>query len=474
MRRMDVCCAYFDPDYENLNERIYGTRVNVDNDSCGKCTVVNVNSRNDHDLLLEVLEVLIGLELSIAKCYISSDAGWFMDVFHVRDQEGNKVYSKKAINYIEQAICTRDSRRFTVTRSNELASRPDVAAHYTGIEMIGHNRPGIFSEISAVLAEQGCSVMEAHAWSHKDSLACVAFVSDESTASRISDPNRLASIQDHLGTVLGPGTSMDEDGRSARAHLLGPDGLTSHPERRLHQLMFASKDFDGQQGQVSTAFPMLSLDGYKKGRGAVVSVDRCNEKGYSVVNVECVDRPKLMFDTVCTLTDMQFNVFHASVSSRGPFACQEYYIRHRDGHMLDTLDERCLVMKGVKAAVERRTCEGVKLELCTENTAGLLSYITRVLRENGLTVTQADIAMDGDKMKNTFYVQGISDNKIDMDVVESVRRELDPLPFQVKDDELLSRGQLEGEPVAERNGFCILSLLRSKIESLSHGFISSG
>ena len=127
-------------------------------------------------------------------------------------------------------------------------------------------------------------------------------------------------------------------------------------------------------------------------------------------------------------------------------------------------------MKGVKAAVERRTCEGVKLELCTENNAGLLSYITRVLRENGLTVTQADIAMEGDKMKNTFYVQGISDNKIDMNVVESVRRELEPLPFQVKDDELLSRGQLEGEPVAERNGFCILGLLRSKIESLSHGF----
>ncbi|XP_044969376.1 ACT domain-containing protein ACR2-like [Hordeum vulgare subsp. vulgare] len=79
MRRMDVCCAYFDPDYENLDERIYGTRVNVDNESCGKCTIVNVNSRNDHDLLLEVLEVLIGLELSIKKCYVSSDAGWFMD-----------------------------------------------------------------------------------------------------------------------------------------------------------------------------------------------------------------------------------------------------------------------------------------------------------------------------------------------------------------------------------------------------------
>ncbi|KQJ96009.1 ACT domain-containing protein ACR2 [Brachypodium distachyon] len=473
MRRMEVCCAYFDPDYENLNERIYGTRVHVDNESCGRCTVVKVNSRNKQDLLLEVLEVLIDLELSITKCYVSSDGGWSLDVFHVKDQEGSKVYNKKAISYIEQAICTREARRFTVRGSNEFASRPDVAAHYTEIEMIGHNRPGIFSEISAVLAEEGCNVIEAHAWSHKDSLACVAFVSDESTSSPINDRNRLATIEDHLGTVLRSGTSMDDDQRSARAHLLGVDGLTSHPERRLHQLMFASRDFDGQPGQVSTAFPMLSLDGYKKDKSTVVSLDRCNEKGYSVVNVECVDRPKLMFDTVCTLTDMQFNVFHASVSSQGPFACQEYYIRHKDGHMLDTADEKCLVVKGLKAAVERRTCEGVKLELCTEKkNVGFLSHITRVLRESGLTVTRADIAMDGDVTKNTFYVKDISGNKIDMNAVESVRRELEPLPFQVK-DELLSPGLPEGNPASERNGFCILGMLKSKIERLSHGFIST-
>ncbi|PNT67076.1 hypothetical protein BRADI_3g20207v3 [Brachypodium distachyon] len=415
MRRMEVCCAYFDPDYENLNERIYGTRVHVDNESCGRCTVVKVNSRNKQDLLLEVLEVLIDLELSITKCYVSSDGGWSLDVFHVKDQEGSKVYNKKAISYIEQAICTREARRFTVRGSNEFASRPDVAAHYTEIEMIGHNRPGIFSEISAVLAEEGCNVIEAHAWSHKDSLACVAFVSDESTSSPINDRNRLATIEDHLGTVLRSGTSMDDDQRSARAHLLGVDGLTSHPERRLHQLMFASRDFDGQPGQ--TCNLMSSM-------------------------------PQFL--------------------PRGLLP-----VRHKDGHMLDTADEKCLVVKGLKAAVERRTCEGVKLELCTEKkNVGFLSHITRVLRESGLTVTRADIAMDGDVTKNTFYVKDISGNKIDMNAVESVRRELEPLPFQVK-DELLSPGLPEGNPASERNGFCILGMLKSKIERLSHGFIST-
>ncbi|PWA42580.1 hypothetical protein CTI12_AA543360 [Artemisia annua] len=30
------------------------------------------------------------------------------------------------------------------------------------------------------------------------------------------------------------------------------------------------------------------------------------------------DRPNLLFDTVCTLTDLQYVVFHATVSSKGP------------------------------------------------------------------------------------------------------------------------------------------------------------
>uniref|UniRef100_A0A0D9X6J5 ACT domain-containing protein ACR n=1 Tax=Leersia perrieri TaxID=77586 RepID=A0A0D9X6J5_9ORYZ len=471
MRRREVCCAYFDPEYDKLDEKIYGTRVHVDNESCNECTVVKVNSRNKQDLLLEVLEVLIDLELSITKCYVSSDAGWFMDVFHVKDQEGRKVYNTKAICYIEQAICSRESQRVTMTRSNELASRPDIAAHYTAIEMIGHNRAGIFSEISAVLAEQGCNIVEAHAWSHKDSLACVAFVSDESTAAPIDDPTRLAAIKNHLGTVLQPSNSADKYQGSARANLLGVDGLTRNLERRLHQLMFASRDFDGQSGQAAT--PVLNLDSCRKGRNTMVSVDRCMEKGYSVINVECVDRPKLMFDTVCTLTDMQFNVFHASVSSRGPFARQEYYIRHKDGRILDTADEKCLVVKGLMAAVERRTCEGVKLELCTENNnVGLLSYITRVLRENGLTVIQADIVMDGEMTKSIFYLQDISGNKINMDIVKSVRKELEPLSVQVKDEPQTPRQQeSEPEPVAARDGSYILGLLKSKIERLSHSFI---
>ncbi|GER50107.1 bifunctionaluridylyltransferase/uridylyl-removing enzyme, partial [Striga asiatica] len=51
-------------------------------------------------------------------------------------------------------------------------------------------------------------------------------------------------------------------------------------------------------------------------------IKRCKEKDYSVVTVKCKDRLKLMFDSVCTLTAVQYVVFHTTISSDGPYASQ--------------------------------------------------------------------------------------------------------------------------------------------------------
>ncbi|OAY78562.1 ACT domain-containing protein ACR2 [Ananas comosus] len=469
---MEVCCPYFDPEFDNLNEKIYGPRVYVDNESCERCTVVKVNSLNKQGLLLEVLEVLADVDLFINKSYISSDAGWFMDVFHVKDQRGSKIYDRKIIGYIKEAIGARRDRKNSEVRiSKGIATKSETASECTAIEMIGPNRPGLFSEISAVLAEQRCNVVEAHAWSHNDCLACVAYISDESTSTVINDPDRLATIEDHLSTVLRPATAYCDRDKGVRAHFLGCDSSMSHTERRLHQLMLANRDFDGPpRPTTASTFSSMEINSDGEGRRTVVSIDRCNEKRYSVVNVDCVDRPKLMFDTVCTLTDMQYIVFHASSTSHGPFASQEYYIRHKDGRMLDSAGEKQLVVKCLEAAIERRICEGVRIELCTENTAGLLSYITRVLRENGLTVAHADIATRGEKTRSVLYVRDISGNKVDMGIIESIKRELEPFAFQVRNEQALPhKYSSEG---GDGYGFSFVSLLRSQLERFSHSFVS--
>ncbi|KAG6409477.1 hypothetical protein SASPL_127517 [Salvia splendens] len=82
-----VCSPYFDPDFHNLPQRIHGPalRVNVDNESLEDCTIVK------QSLLLDVVQALTDLNLTISKGYISCDAGCFLDVFHVKNELGFKV-----------------------------------------------------------------------------------------------------------------------------------------------------------------------------------------------------------------------------------------------------------------------------------------------------------------------------------------------------------------------------------------------
>ena len=81
-------------------------------------------------------------------------------------------------------------------------------------------------------------------------------------------------------------------------------------------MLFADRDYeDGTLTTETDYYPSFKPK---------VKVDRCEEKGYSVVSVKCKDRAKLMFDIVCTLTDMQYVVFHAAISSDGPYASQVF------------------------------------------------------------------------------------------------------------------------------------------------------
>ncbi|KAJ0879739.1 putative ACT domain-containing protein ACR1-12 [Helianthus annuus] len=50
----------------------------------------------------------------------------------------------------------------------------------------------------------------------------------------------------------------------------------------------------------------------------------------------------------------------------------------------------------LKAAVERRAPEGVRLELFKPDKPGLLAQVTRTFRENAMNVTQAEISTTTD------------------------------------------------------------------------------
>lgn len=402
--------AYFDPEYETLHIRINPPQVSVDNSSCKDCTLVKVDSMNKPGILLEVVQILTDLDLIITKAYISSDGGWFMDVFHVTDEQGHKIRDSQTIEYIEKALGPKGYTSGILKAFPEKRVGVKSMGDYTTIELIGRDRPGLLSEISAVLANLHINVAAAEVWTHNSRIACVLYVNDDTTCRAVNDESRLSSMEEQLKNILrGCG---NEENVSHTSFSIG----STHIDRRLHQLLFADRDYECTFLETKEDFP----PSFKP----KVVIERCEEKDYLVVSVRCRDRPKLMFDIVCTLTDMQYVVFHATISSDGPHASQEYFIRHMDGRTLDTEGEKEKVIKCLEAAIRRRTSEGLSLEICAKDRVGLLSEVTRVLRENGLSVTRAGVSTVGEEAMNVFYVNDASGNPVDAKTIEALRKEI--------------------------------------------------
>lgn len=321
-------------------------------------------------------------------------------VFHVTDQLGIKITDESLILYIQQVICIWKytylcrSAQFCLVIIAELqalcASRkegiskelqnclkrevrpPHVSMGHTALEITGTDRPGLLSEISAVLTQLECNVTAAVAWTHNTRAASIIYVEDKLRGGPITDLKRLAHVEEQLENVVDARHRVGEK-RSVR--LTTPVAGQTHTERRLHQLMYANMDYEPCRGCTETGVA------HRRHCTKIhVSIESCKEKGYSVVNMRSRDRPKLLFDTLCALTDMQYVVFHAAVSSRGTMAdqvwymnstekdyartitaktenwksLQEYFIRHKDGFTLDTECERHKLTQCLIAAVERR------------------------------------------------------------------------------------------------------------------------
>ncbi|KAI9125799.1 hypothetical protein K1719_003217 [Acacia pycnantha] len=411
-----------DEEFKKLVIRMNPPRVSVDNTSSSAATLIKVDSANKRGSLLEVVQVLTDMNLIIRRAYISSDGEWFMDVFHVTDRKGNKLLEDDVAERIQQSLGPRGHSFRSLRRSVGV----QAAAEHTTIELSGRDRPGLLSEVFAVLADLKCNVVAAEVWTHNSRMASVVYISDEETGLPIDNSDHLAKIKQLLLSVL----KGDRDKRTANTAVSA--GYT-HKERRLHQMMYADRDYDKNDADCGSA--KTSSDRSKP----LVTVDDCADKRYTVVNLRCPDRPKLIFDTVCTLTDMQYVVYHGTVIAEGPEAYQEYYIRHMDGCPISSEAERQRVIHCLEAAIRRRNSEGIRLELCGEDRFGLLSDVTRIFRENGLSVSRAEVTTRGSQAMNIFYVTDVSGNAVRSETIEAVRNEIGLTILRIKDEVYSSR-----------------------------------
>jgi len=141
-----------DDEFDKLIIRMNPPRVVIDNEACENTTLVKIQSANKHGILLDIVQVLVDFDLLISKAYISSDGVWVMDVFHVTDSDGNKVTDEGLIDHIQQSLKANAGLLPCPRRSVGMQS----VTEDTTIELSGADRPGLLSEVLAILTDMSC------------------------------------------------------------------------------------------------------------------------------------------------------------------------------------------------------------------------------------------------------------------------------------------------------------------------------
>lgn len=331
----------------------------------------------------------------------------------------------------------------------------------TVVQLSGVDRPGLLADITRTVGESGCDVRSAAVWTSADRFAGVFSVTDKGRP--LADAARseaLAAILRPLVDVPAPDESGQGEGAgggaadATRAAAAVPGfvpGFVSvdrvrgdvHHDRRLHRLMlqdeaaaWAASDEGGKKGgggaasaprPAAPASPSDSASSPGTGARhphaadddhaspcappADVDVAFCARSGYWTASVNSRDRPKLLFDTLCTLADLDYDVFHASVDCKDGFAAQEYYVKPRAGAPEFDPRRAALLAHALDASIRRRFPPGVKVHVHSLDRYGCLAALARVLHAAGLAVTRATVrtyaaryAGAGDGARHTFYV----------------------------------------------------------------------
>ena len=88
-----------------------------------------------------------------------------------------------------------------------------------------------------------------------------------------------------------------------------------------------------------------------------------------------------------------------------------------------------------------------------------MSDVTRIFRENGLSVCRAEVTTRGSQAVNVFYVTDVSGNPVKSETIEAVRKEIGLTILRVKDDDMCSKS-----PSQERGKVSLRDMVRSRSE----------
>ncbi|GBG72856.1 hypothetical protein CBR_g12575 [Chara braunii] len=337
-------------DSNDLLFKTLPTNVAIDNKA--DTTVIRVNSANRQGCLLRIVQLLTEADLNVHKAFITSDGYWFVDDFRVTGPTGCKIENPDSMKQIEQLLEERSDPQVDEWERASILGRHDFA-EYTAIEVTGRDRVGLLREIMSVLARVDVTIADATVWTNFGRMACVLYVMDANTEQPILDERRLGAIQELVSTVMEADDAHES--RTTLTPLVRWKGQT-WTERRLHQMMFDDRDFVSPHlsecGQLTS--PVLT---HKSPRSVSVKVENVPDYQYTMISVKSSDRARVLFDTVCTLADMEYDICHAYLKAEDGVCDQEYFIKTLEGKMVTMKTEHVFLEKCLEAAIRRRDCQ---------------------------------------------------------------------------------------------------------------------
>eukprot|EP00210_Caulerpa_lentillifera_P004780 g4564.t1 len=348
-------------DYPDLWLRRNPPNVQIDNKSHPVATVITIDSANRPGTLVEVVQCLTELNLVIRAAQISSDCGWFVDVFTVEELTGGKVINHEKLETIKRVL------RIDYESEREMRTPDEIITPHTVLELTGEDRVGLLFEIARVMSTAGLDIKSLAAWTQYNRAAAV--IGALNGTRPLESKKQMEALKSDLLMLLG---------KHGRVKVQTVKECIHH-ERRLHRLLLQEAEQCG----------LVSLE--SSDDSPVVQIADWPRLKYWRVNIKCKDRTKLLYDTLCTLAELGYHVYHASVVSLldQESVEQDIYIRPR-------LDEAKFCHKKAQklkemliSSILRRSPVGLKVHVLMMDRCGLLCRVADMFRLGNLLLTRA-------------------------------------------------------------------------------------
>lgn len=283
----------------------------------------------------------------------------------------------------------------------------------TVFEVSGLDRTGLLADVMQLLTKQECDVRSAAVWTYKGRVAFVLSVTERGRP--VVENIKLNNLNQLIYRAMeSPGSTTIVRVQKVRGEV--------HHDRRLHQLMLQDEMrgwMDNNSKRVSSTEPEMLQDGaqiknptspnlkvndsaaeldimldYRSTKldKPVIDISHCSYPNYWTINIKCRDRTKLLFDTVCTLADMEYDIYHATIdASSDGAASQEYFVRPRLGDADFNGNDAELLKAMLDSSIQRRFPKGLKVHVRSSDRFGCLASLARQLQTADLSISRAKV-----------------------------------------------------------------------------------